>query len=205
MAPTTAAGRDAGGRSSCPPAPPAWCYERGIPVSLVSVTRNHPGSVNPRIKSNNLLNNALAMQEALRKGSVEALMKNYRGELVECCQSNLFLVRDGAIHTPPLDAGLLGGITRAFVHTLAADLGIPSYERTLYEADLATADEAFLTSTTREIAPIVRVDDRVIGGGAPGTLTVRLLDALRAHAVARSTALAGAWSPPRRPSRRVAG
>lgn len=161
-----------------PPTPADW-YARGVTVSLVSVTRNHPGSVNPRIKSNNLLNNALAMQEAIRRGGVEALMKNYRGELVECCQSNFFLVRDGALHTAPLDAGLLGGLTRAFVHALARDLGIPSYERTLYEADLAMADEAFLTSTTREIVPIVRIDDRVIATGTPGPVTQRLLAGFR--------------------------
>ncbi len=166
-----------------PPTPDDW-FERGVTVSLVSVTRNHPGSVNPRIKSNNLLNNALAMHEAIRKGGVEALMKNYRGELVECSTSNFFLVRDGAIHTAPLDAGLLAGITRAFVHRLANDLGIPSYERTLYEADLVTADEAFFTSTTREIVPVVRVDDRTIGTGTPGPLTRRLLEAFRERAAA---------------------
>ncbi|MBL8140527.1 MAG: aminotransferase class IV [Acidobacteria bacterium] len=165
--------------------PDSW-YEAGTRVSLVSVTRNHPGSVNPRIKSNNLLNNALAMQEAIRKSSVEALMKNYRGELVECCQSNFFVVRDGAIHTAPLDAGLLAGITRAFVHTLAGELGIPSYERTLYEADLDTADETFTTNTTREIVPVVRIDDRVIGSGTPGPVTRRLIAAFRRHAAATS-------------------
>lgn len=169
--------------------PDDW-YTRGTQVSLVSVMRNHPGSVNPRIKSNNLLNNALAMQEALRRGSVEALMKNYRGELVECCMSNFFLVRDGAIFTAPLDAGLLSGITRAFVHRIATELGIPSYERTLYEADLDSADEAFFTSTTREIVPVVRVDERVIASGRPGPITLRLLARFREHAVSLSAAMA---------------
>ena len=174
------------------PSTPVEWFERGVKVSLVGVTRNHPGSVNPRIKSNNLLNNALAMHEAIRSGGVEALMKNYRGELVECSTSNFFLVRDGALHTAPLDAGLLAGITRAFVHQLAKDLGIPSYERTLYEADLATADEAFFTSTTREIVPVVHVDDRTIGDGTPGRVTRRLLGAFRERAEAVAAAPAHA-------------
>ena len=80
------------------------------------------------IKSNNLLNNALAMQEALRHGSDEALMHNQAGELVECSQSNFFVVRGGEVLTPPLAAGLLPGITRAYVLELAATLGIPGRE-----------------------------------------------------------------------------
>ena len=77
------------------------------------------------IKSNNLLNNALAMQEALRRGAEEALMQNQAGELVECSQSNFFLVRGGDVLTPPLVGGLLPGITREFVLELAASLGLP--------------------------------------------------------------------------------
>ena len=80
------------------------------------------------IKSNNLLNNALAMQEALRHGADEALMQNQAGELVECSQSNFFIVRDGAVLTPPLAAGLLPGITRAFVLRAGGELGIPARE-----------------------------------------------------------------------------
>src|SRR4029079_17924393 len=90
--------------------PPQEVFDRGVKVSLVGVVRNHPGTVNPLIKSNSLLNNALAMQEALRSGGSEVVMRNYRGELAECTQSNLFIVKDGAALTPPLDAGLLPGI-----------------------------------------------------------------------------------------------
>jgi branched-chain amino acid aminotransferase len=168
--------------------PPPEVYERGVRVALVSVTRNHPGSVSPLIKSNNLLNNALAMQEALRRGAFEALMRNYRGELCECSQSNVFLVRGGEVLTPPLDAGLLAGITRAFVLDLARKLGIPAHEVVLGEGDLATVDEAFLTSTTREVVPIVAVDDRVIGAGTPGPVTRQLLAAFRAHVAALAPA-----------------
>src|SRR6185503_6331010 len=140
------------------------------------------GSVNPLIKSNNLLNNALAMQEAFRRGGFEGVMRNYRGELAECTQSNLFIVKNGAALTPPVDAGLLPGITRAFLFEVGAETGIEVREAVLRDADLLAADEAFLTSTTREVTPIVRVDDQTIGAGVPGPVTLTLLARYREHA-----------------------
>ena len=160
--------------------------ERGVDVALVSIVRNHPGSVSPSIKSNNLLNNALAMQQALAHGAYEALMRNYRGDLAECSQSNFFLVRDSEALTPPLDAGLLEGITRNFVFEVGAAIGVPVREMILRDPDLNTADEAFLTSTTREIVPIVKVGETIIGSGAPGPVTRTLLDGLRQRAEALS-------------------
>jgi branched-chain amino acid aminotransferase len=164
--------------------PPLAAYREGVAVSLVSVMRNHPRSLDPRIKSNNLLNNVLAMQEALRRGAFfEAVMRNHRGELAECSQSNLFVVKNGVACTPALDAGLLAGITREFVEDIAADAGVRTVDAVLHDEDLLGADEAFLTSTTREIVPIVRVDDHRIGTGLPGPVTLRLLDAYRAGAL----------------------
>jgi branched-chain amino acid aminotransferase len=163
-------------------------FERGVNVSLVGVVRNHPGSVNPLIKSNNLLNNALAMQEAFRRGGFEGVMRNYRGELAECTQSNLFIVKNGAALTPPIDAGLLPGITREYLFEVGADLGIPVREQVLRDEDLFGADECFLTSTTREVVPIVTVDNRAIGSGAPGPITRALLEGFRRHAHAQSAA-----------------
>jgi branched-chain amino acid aminotransferase len=153
---------------------PREAYADGVKVALVSVVRNHPESVNPLIKSNNLLNNALAMQEALKRGAAEALMKNHRGEIAECAMSNIFLVTNGAVRTPPITAGLLAGVTRAFVLELAAKTGTRAFEETLRDEDVAAADEMFFTSTTREIVPVVRVDDRVVGSGRPGPVTQRL-------------------------------
>jgi branched-chain amino acid aminotransferase len=164
--------------------PPADTYDHGVKVCLSSILRNHPGSVNPMIKSNNLMNNALAMQEALGRGGFEGIMRNYRGELSECTTSNLFLVKDGVALTPPLDAGLLPGITREFFFEVGSDLGIEVREQVLRDDDLFGADEAFLTSTTREAVPIVQVDDRKIGAGVPGPVTKQLLEGFRrkAHA-----------------------
>ena len=139
-------------------------------VALVGIVRNHPGSVNPIIKSNNLLNNALAMQAANRRGGEEALMCNYRGELSECAQSNFFLVRDGVALTPKSQAGLLEGITRAFLFEVGRAAGIE------------VRDETFITSTTRELSPVVRIDDRVIGAGVPGPVTQQLLNGYRRKA-----------------------
>jgi len=161
---------------------PRDVYERGVTVSLVSIIRNHPGTVNPLIKSNNLLNNALAMQEAVRRGSFEGIMRNYRGELAEGTQANFFVVKNAAALTPPLDAGLLAGITREFVFEVGREIGVPVREAVLKDQDLLGADEAFLTSTTREVVPIVRVDDTEIGTGKPGPVTLALLQAFRRKA-----------------------
>jgi branched-chain amino acid aminotransferase len=160
-------------------------YEQGVKAALVSVMRNHPGSVSPLIKSNNLLNNVLAMQEAGRRGAFEGIMRNYKGELAECTTANLFIVRYGAVLTPPLESGLLAGITRELLFEIGADEGIAIREAVLRDDDLLKADEAFLTSTTREVVPIVRVDDHVIGDGTPGPVTRRLLQAFRDRAIRR--------------------
>lgn len=166
--------------------PPTKHFTEGVRVSLVSVVRNFVGSVHPRIKSNSLLNNALAMQEALARGASEALMRNYRGEIVECAQSNFFIVKNDEILTPSLECGLLAGVTRKFVIDLARDLHIPAREAILSDRDVLDADEAFLTSTTREITPVVQVDEHLIGPGRPGAITASLLIEYRRRAIAAS-------------------
>jgi len=168
--------------------PPARVLTDGIKVALVPILRNHPGSVNPIIKSNNLLNNALAMQEANRRGADEGLMCNYRGELSECSQANFFIVRDGVAMTPANDAGLLKGLTRDFLFEVGQDAGVEVRYETLMPADLETADEAFITSTTRELSPVTQIDDRPVGNGKPGPVTRKLLEAYRqrAHALTRA-------------------
>lgn len=154
----------------------------GARIVMSSIVRNHPGSVNPIIKSNNLINSALAMQEAVKKGAFEALMRNYRGELAECSTANIFIVKNGAALTPPLDAGLLAGLTREFLFEIGAGIGIPVREQTLRDEDLFGADEAFFTSTTRELVPVTQVDDRTIGSGKPGPVTLKLLAEFRHQA-----------------------
>src|SRR6476620_2714893 len=85
--------------------PPSEIYEHGCKVVLVDVVRNHPGSVSPMIKNNNLMNQALAAQQAFQHGAFDGVMRNYRGELTECATSNLFIVRNGRVLTPPVECG----------------------------------------------------------------------------------------------------
>jgi branched-chain amino acid aminotransferase len=169
---------------------PARVYNDGIRLALVDMLRNHPRSVNPIIKSNNLMNNALAMQAAYRSGAEEALMCNYRGELTECSQSNFFLVRNGAALTPTSEAGLLEGVTRAFLFELGREIGVDVREETLFPEDLETADEMFITSTTRELSPVVNVDGRPVGDGKPGPITTTLTALYQQRAQELTRALA---------------
>ena len=160
---------------------PAANYTDGIGVALVGVRRNHPDALNPQIKSNNLLNNAMAMQEAIRLGADEALMRNQAGFIVECSQCNWFSMHGGVLKTPPLADGLLPGITREFVIELAREAGIAVEEASILPGEAQSADEAFVTGTTREITPVTRIDQAPIGNGKPGATTLRLMDAFRTH------------------------
>lgn len=173
------------------PVPAETQFQTGVTVCMVDIIRNHPQSVSPLIKSNNLLNNALGMQQALRQGGVEGVFRNYKGELSECSQSNLFIVKNGVVRTPALEAGLLAGITRAVVLEIAPAVGVAAEETSLREQDLFEADEAFFTSTTKELMPIVRVDDRTIGRGVPGPITQKLLAEYRRRASESAAAFAG--------------
>jgi branched-chain amino acid aminotransferase len=166
------------------PGQPERTFTEGIRVALVRVRRNHPQALNPQIKSNNLINNALAMQEAITRQGEEALMLNQAGEIAECAQSNFFLVQGGRVLTPPLTAGLLPGVTREFVLELARLVGIDAAEARLTPDDLRSADEAFITGTTREITPVVAVDDLAIGSGQPGAITQKLMESFK-HKVGR--------------------
>jgi len=161
---------------------PEACYREGVAVAISGIRRNSPLALDPAIKSCNLLNNVLAVREAQSRGALEALMLNERGELAEGASSNLFIVRAGTLLTPPLSAGILAGITRQVILELVPSLGVPAREETLRVPDLLAADEAFVTSTLKEAAPIRTVDDRPVGTGRPGPITLRLLAALREYA-----------------------
>ena len=91
---------------------PKELYEKGLKIITVSVQRNHPAALSPRIKSLNYLNNILAKIEGIQAGCIEALMLNHKGEVAECTGDNVFLVRQGVLQTPPLEAGILEGVTR---------------------------------------------------------------------------------------------
>lgn len=155
---------------------PEELYEKGLEIVTVSTTRNHPAALNPRVKSLNYLNNILAKIEGLQAGCIEALMLNHKGEVAECTGDNIFLARAGKLLTPPIDAGILEGITREVVIGLAREAGIEVREICLTKHDVYIADECFLTGTAAEVIPVVQVDSRVIGDGQPGPITKDLME-----------------------------
>jgi branched-chain amino acid aminotransferase len=146
-------------------------YRDGLEIVTVSVARNHPAALSPRIKSLNYLNNILAKIEGQQAGCVEALMLNHKGEVAECTGDNIFLVRDGALLTPSMESGILEGITRDAVIEIARAAGIAVREIPLTKHDVYVADECFLTGTAAEVIPVVKVDTRIIGAGVPGPIT----------------------------------
>jgi len=154
-------------------------YRNGLEIVTASTMRNHPGALNPRIKSLNYLNNILAKIEGLKAGCIEALMLNHKGEVAEATGDNIFLVRSGVLQTPPLDAGILEGITRDAVIELARAAGIEVREMPLTRHDVYIADEGFLTGSAAEVIPVVKIDNRTIGDGKPGPITRDLIARFR--------------------------
>jgi branched-chain amino acid aminotransferase len=158
---------------ACPPIPEAWRRE-GVDVAIVPVRRNAAAALDPAIKSSNLLNNLLAWRAGHRLGVYEPILLDAEGRLTEGASSNLFLVREGRLLTPALEVGILRGITRDAVLDLARAHGLAAEEGALPASWLASADEAFLTSTLKGVLPIRRVDGWPIREGRPGPLTRRL-------------------------------
>ena len=146
--------------------PAAW-YRRGARI-LVAPWRRDPRAPLVGHKTLNYLENVLAHEEALRRGYADTLYLGLRDEILEGCVSNIFLVFDGRIATPPLRQNVLPGVTRKVVMELA-----PVRERILYRRDLRKADEVFLTNSLVEVLPV----------GRPGPVTLGLAEAYR-HAVA---------------------
>jgi branched-chain amino acid aminotransferase len=166
---------------------PPEVLARGIDLATSSWRRPPPDVLDPRVKSLNYLNNALAKLEARRRGADEALLLNGAGLVAEASVANVFAARGGALATPPATDGALEGITRGAVLELAAREAIPAAERSLGRYDLLGADEVFLTGTGARIVPVRSLDGETIGKGEPGPLTLRLLAAFQAHAESTGT------------------
>jgi len=157
--------------------PPAEHYEQGIAVSLLHASRPTDDERASGAKASNYLANLLAVHEAKQEGAQEALMLGRRGQILEGASSNLFIVKDGKVRTPEIEPGILMGITRAAVLAAAAAEGIGVEEAEVRPEDLYGADEAFITSSIREVMPVVSADGRTIGSGVPGPVTKRLHEA----------------------------
>jgi branched-chain amino acid aminotransferase len=165
---------------------PQSMYEQGMAIVTTATRRNSPAALDPGIKSLNYLNNILAKIEVNRAARSaegvpvgEGLMLNGEGYVAEATGDNVFVVREGALLTPPPHVGILEGITRNTVIELARQLSIPCGEAVFTLTTVYAADELFLTGTGAEVIPVVTVDGRRIGEGEPGPITRRLIAAYR--------------------------
>ena len=154
---------------------PKELYEKGLKVVSATTVRNHPLSLPPQVKSLNYLNNIMAKIEAIDSGVSEAIMYNHVGYVAEASGDNVFIVRDGVLYTPPVEAGSLKGITRDVVIRLAEKQNIKVVEKDLTRFDLYVCDEFFLTGTAAEVIGIIEIDGRVVGDGVPGPITGLLM------------------------------
>jgi branched-chain amino acid aminotransferase len=164
---------------------PEELYQRGLDVITCGTRRVSAGALSPQVKSLNYLNNIMAKIEAIQAGAGEGLMLNEQGYVAECTGDNIFVLKRGAITTPPISAGGLRGITREVVFEIAAGFGIPVHEPEMTRYDIYTADECFLTGTAAEIIPVISLDKRQIGDGKPGPLTARFI--ARFHELTQAT------------------
>ena len=134
----------------------------GASLIISSVRRLQSDQIDPRIKSLNYLNQILARMEASSAGADEAVMLNSQGRIAEGTGDNIFVIKNGALYTPPLSEGSLGGITRGTIISIAHGLGIEMVESPLSPFDLYTADECFLTGTGAELIPVKEISGRQI-------------------------------------------
>jgi len=149
--------------------------EQGVRIKISSWRRNSQNSLPAAAKATGqYINSVLAKVESLKAGYDEAIMLNEAGMITDGSGENVFVLRDGALITPPISAGCLDGITRQSVMAIARDLGYEVREENLVRTDLYNADEAFFTGTAAEITPIREVDDRVVGEGHRGPVTKEL-------------------------------
>jgi branched-chain amino acid aminotransferase len=147
----------------------------GVSVGVVGLER----AIDPRVKSGNYLASVLAVGEARRRlgpSTHEAIFCRADGTITEGASSNVFVVKGGEVRTPPLEAGILSGITRALVLEICGRYEIAVHETSLRLRDLREADEIFITSATRGVLPVVALDGAAVAGGKAGPVTRRLAD-----------------------------
>jgi branched-chain amino acid aminotransferase len=150
-------------------------YSKGLRTSVVGIRRNSESPM-CHLKALGYLENLLAHAEAIDNGSDEAILLNCDGFVAECSASNLFVVEAGKIVTPPIEAGILPGITRGVVIELAPSLGIKVAQEAVSVKRLLNAEEVFITNSVIEIMPIASVDGRTVGAGSRGKVTERIAE-----------------------------
>jgi branched-chain amino acid aminotransferase len=172
----------------CPQTSPE-VIQRGLTLAIAASLRRNPvESLSPAWKTGNYLNNILGLREARARHADDVVMLNLRGEITEAATSNLAFVREGAVVTPPLEAGILEGITRGLLlRTIAREAGVVARETMVRPADLAGMDECFLLSSTKDMTPVAAVDGHRFKVG-PDTVTMTLKRAFAEYARASATA-----------------
>ncbi|MFO0653403.1 MAG: aminotransferase class IV, partial [Polyangiales bacterium] len=161
-------------------APSKTPYQQGISAIVARAPWLAAKGPTSGAKTLNYLANVMWTREARAAGADEAIVVGHADALLEGATSNVFVVHEGVVSTPSLDAGILAGLTRGFVLKSAASVGVRVREAPLTLADLWTADEVFLTSSVRELVPVVKVDDHEVGDATPGPVTRTLHRAYRA-------------------------
>jgi len=157
---------------------PRSMYDSGLEVVTVATRMANPQVLEPRIKSlGKYLCNIQAKIEANQAGAGEGLMLTEDGYVAECTGDNIFFAKKGVVYTPPAYLGILEGITRQTAMDLLAEMGVEAVEKVFTRFDLYIADESFLTGTAAEVIPMVKLDDRSIGDGKPGSITRKLMKA----------------------------
>jgi len=162
---------------------PPEIYKTGLKIITAKRRRIDRNALDPNVKSLNYLNNIMTKIEAVEANVLEAVMLNNDGNVSECTGDNIFFIKDGCVYTPPVETGILEGITRNFVIEMCGDLNIPCKEHLFDFAELKAADEVFLTGTAAEIVSVTHVDKDQIGDGKPGEITDRLLAEFRRRTV----------------------
>jgi branched-chain amino acid aminotransferase len=148
--------------------------QKGIKVITTTFRRNGPDVLSPRVKSTNYLNNILAKLQANAVGVQDAIFLNGQGFVCELTGDNLFIVKNLRVITPPLWFGVLDGVTRRAILRIGREMGVEATEEPLTLHDLYTCDECFCTATRVEVLPIIWVDGRQVGSGAPGPVTAKI-------------------------------
>ncbi|MFP3938260.1 MAG: branched-chain-amino-acid transaminase [Phycisphaerae bacterium] len=156
---------------------PREMYENGLAVIIAKTIRTPARAADPAVKSLNYLNNIYAKIEAIDAGVMEAIMLNVDGHVAEATGDNIYIVDSGNVVTPPPEAGILLGITRAVVKRMCENNGVDFIERNLKPEELYDAEECFLTGTAAEVIPVTKIDQTTIGDGTPGPVTKKLLGA----------------------------
>lgn len=167
-------------RPLVPPKPEL--YERGLQLAIAKTRRNSPLALDPALKTGNYMNNILALREAVDAGADDAILLDLSGRVTEATTSNVFFVQHGVVVTPPLELGMLEGVTRGVVIEVARREGLLVREEPHGPEALAAADEVFLSSTLREIMPVTTLvflessgeQKRTVRDGKPGPVTQRL-------------------------------